>query len=258
MTHPDHDLRAALPPVTTRAGYEAAIEELRVREKAHTREGSAVAAARRRLPAVEVDASLTVEGASGPVPLLEVFEGRRLLVVYYFMWHTGQPAARQCEGCTFFTSQVRELSTLHSRDTTYATICQGPFAESARYRAFMGWEHPWYSVGDSGPALLGARPYGSLVCYLRDGGRVLETYWSPRGRGLEVMAPAYGLLDLTPYGRQEAWEDSPTGWPQTFTADGSQFATDGRPSAQWARLAAGASDDLGTPPGEAAGTDCCH
>ncbi len=87
---------------------------------------------------------------------------------------------------------------------------------------------------------------------------MLETYWSPRGRGLEVMAPAYGLLDLTPYGRQEAWEDSPTGWPQPFTADGSQFATDGRPSAQWARLAAGASDDLGTPPGDAAATGCCH
>ncbi len=139
MTRPVPDAPTALPSVTTRAGYEAAVDALRVREKAHTREGSAVAAARRRLPAVEVDPTLTVEAAHGPVPFLEVFEGRRLLVVSYFMWHTGQPAARQREGCTFFTSQVRELSTLHSRDTTYATICQGPFAESARYRTFMGW-----------------------------------------------------------------------------------------------------------------------
>lgn len=258
MTRPAHDTAPARPSLADQAGYEAAVERLRVREKAHTREGSAIAAARRRLPAVEVDASLPVAGADGPVRLLEVFEGRRLLVAYYFMWHAGQPAARQCEGCTFFTSQVRELSTLHARDTTYATICEGPFAESDRYRAFMGWEQPWYSVGGSGPALLHGRPFGSLVCYLRDGDRVLESCWSPRGRGLEVMAPAYGLLDLTPYGRQETWEDSPAGWPQPFTADGSQFATDGRPSAQWARLATGASDDLGTPATDAAPSGCCH
>ncbi len=256
MTSTDHR-GIARPDVTDLQEYDAAVAALRVREKAHTREGSAIAAARRRLPATEVDPTLTVEDAHGSVPFLEVFQGRRMLVAYFFMWHGGQPAARQCEGCTFFTSQVRELSSLHARDVTYATICEGPFPESDRYRAFMGWEQPWYSVADSGPAILRGRPFGSLVCYLRDGDRVLETWWTPRGRGLEVMAPAYGLLDLTPYGRQETWEESPVGWPQPFTADGSQFATDGRPAAQWSRLAAGAPDDLGGTSTVTRPSGCC-
>src|SRR6266550_7300670 len=77
------------------------------------------------------------------------FEGRRMLIAYYFMWHTGHPAPEQCEGCTFFTSQVHELSYMHSRDVTFAVFCQGPYEESARYRDFMGWEMPWYSAQDS-------------------------------------------------------------------------------------------------------------
>ena len=116
---------------------------MRVREKAHTREGDAIAAARRRLPMVEVDGAIPLIGERGPVTLLDVFEGRRLLIV---LWHAGRPASEQCEGCTFYTSQVRELSFLHSRDVTYATLCQGPYDESARYRDFMGWEMPWYSA----------------------------------------------------------------------------------------------------------------
>ena len=82
----------------------------------------------------------------GAVTLLDVFEGRRMLIAYYFMWHTGHPAPEQCEGCTLVTSQVRELSYIHARDVTYATFCQGPYEESARYRDFMGWEMPWYSA----------------------------------------------------------------------------------------------------------------
>ena len=105
------------------------------------------------------------------VTLLDVFEGRRLLIAYYFMWHTGHPAAEQCEGCTFFTSQVRELSNIHARDVTYATFCQGPYEESARYRDFMGWEMPWYSAQDSLDTLLVGRRVGMMhiVCYLRHG-----------------------------------------------------------------------------------------
>jgi predicted dithiol-disulfide oxidoreductase (DUF899 family) len=132
----------ALPAVVDRAAFQAELDALRVREKAHTREGDAIAAARRRLPMVEVDPAITVIGPHGPLTLLEVFEGRRQLIVYYFMWHTGYPAPEQCEGCTWVTSQVRELSYIHSRDVTFATSCQGPYEESARYRDFMGWEMP--------------------------------------------------------------------------------------------------------------------
>ena len=194
---------------------------------------------------VEVDPTIQLIGPQGPVTLLEVFEGRKLLMVYYHMWHLGQPAEGQCEGCTFFNGQVRELSYLHSRDVTYATFCEGPYEESVRYRDFMGWDVPWYSAQDSAEALLAGRQGGFLVCYLRHGDRVFETYWNG-GRGNEVMAPSYGLLDMTVYGRQETWEDSPAGWPQHWGTTGGQFRTDGRPTAQWSGLAEGRSDDLGS------------
>ncbi len=178
----------------------------------------------------------------------EVFEGRRLLIAYYHMWHTGHPAPEQCEGCIFFNGQVRELSYLHCRDVTYATLCQGPYDVSVRYRDFMGWDVPWYSVQDAADALLGDRQRAPapLVCYLRDDSRVFETYWTS-GRGLEAMAPSYGLLDLTVYGRQEPCEDSPTGWPRNRPVDGHQWRINGRPTSQWSRLDAGHDDDLGVP-----------
>ena len=143
---PEAAAHAPLPAVTDRAAWQAQIDELRVREKAHTREGDAVAAARRRLPMVEVDPSTPVTGEDGKVPLLDVFEGRRQLIVYYHMWHDGKPAADQCEGCTFFNGQVSELSYLHARDVTYATFTQGPYQEAAAYRRFMGYQMPWYSA----------------------------------------------------------------------------------------------------------------
>jgi predicted dithiol-disulfide oxidoreductase (DUF899 family) len=235
-----------LPAVVERASWQSQLDDLLIREKAHTREGDVIAAARRRLPMVEVDPAIPLIGGRGPVPLIDVFEDRRQLIVYFHMWHDGRPAQDQCEGCTFFNGQVRELSYLHSRDVTYATFCQGPYEESVAYRDFMGWDVPWYSARESADALLAGRWFGMQVCYLRDGGRVFETYWSS-GRAAEAMAPAYGLLDMSVYGRQESWEDSPAGWPQPFSNNGGQFRTNGRPTAQWSRLAAGRSDDLGEP-----------
>ena len=122
------------PKIVDRSTFQAELDALRIREKAHTREGDAIAAARRGLPMVEVDAATPLIGANGRVTLLDVFVGRRMLVAYYFLWLAGRPAPEQCEGCTFYTSQVRELSFMHSRDVTYATFCQGPYEESVRYR----------------------------------------------------------------------------------------------------------------------------
>jgi predicted dithiol-disulfide oxidoreductase (DUF899 family) len=244
-----------LPAVTDRAAFEAELDRLRVREKAHTREGDAIAAARRRLPMVEVDAGLTLTGPDGPLTLRAAFEGRRQLIAYYFMWWDGHRAAEQCEGCTWGTTQVTELSHLHSRDITFAVFCQGPYEQSARYREFMGWHLPWYSAQDSLDALLTGRQIGlfHLVCYVRDGDRVFETYWTER-RGAEAMDNTYALMDRTAYGRQEPWEDSPPGWPphrsMTRTAGGPpawppvREFPGGRPIAQWPRLQAGRSDDL--------------
>src|SRR5579859_6999067 len=229
------------PAVVDWATWQAELDALRVREKAHTRAGDAIAAARRRLPMVEVDAATPVVGAAGTVPLLATFEGRSQLFASYHMWHTGRPAAEQCEGCTFNTGHVLELSYLHARDVTFAVFCEGPYDESARYRDFMGWELPWYAVpAASVGALIAGRHFGMKVCYLRDGDRVFETYWTT-GRGCEVMGNSYGMLDMTVYGRQETWEDSPAGWPRRFDTNrpGDAFRLDGRPISQWSRLAAG-------------------
>jgi predicted dithiol-disulfide oxidoreductase (DUF899 family) len=167
------------------------------------------------------------------------------------MWQAGRPAAEQCEGCTLYNGQVRELSFLHSRDVTYATLCQGPFEESVRYRDFMGWEMPWYSAQPSLDTLLTGRRIGMfhLVCYLRQGDRVFETHWT-NGRGVEAMDYGNALLDLTVYGRQEKWEDSPAGWQRREEISGEQHAyrANGRPIAHWSRIRAGRSDDLGHAP----------
>jgi predicted dithiol-disulfide oxidoreductase (DUF899 family) len=198
---------------------------------------------------VEVDPTTKLIGENGPVPLIDIFEGRSQLIAYFFMWHLGRPAPDQCEGCTFSTTHINELSYLHSRDVSYATFCEGPYKESSRDRDYMGWTVPWFSVPpDSVDRRVAGRYFGILVCYLRDGDKFYETYWTT-GRGNEVMAPSYGLLDLTVYGRQELWEDSPEGWPQHCGSRGGQFTLDGRPTAQWSRIKPGRNDDLGTSPG---------
>ncbi|HEU0131065.1 MAG TPA: DUF899 family protein [Mycobacteriales bacterium] len=249
----------ALPPITDRASWQAQLDDLLVEEKALTRAGDALAARRRRLPMVEVDPTTPLTGGDGPVPLLDVFEGRSQLVAYFHMWHLGQPAAGQCEGCTFSNTHMSELSYLHSRDVTYAVFCEGPYDESSRYHEFMGWTMPWYSVPpESVDRLVAGRHFGILVSYLRDGGNVYETYWTT-GRGNEIMTPSYGVLDRTVYGRQEFWEDSPEGWPQHWgSRDGSAFRLNGRPTAQWSRIEAGRDDDLGNGAGGEAGAPHCH
>jgi predicted dithiol-disulfide oxidoreductase (DUF899 family) len=237
----------AAPEIVDRNSFQTGLDALRLREKAHTREGDAIAAARRRLPMVAVDSSITLIGSRGPMTLLDAFEGRRQLIAYYFMWHAAHPAPEQCEGCSLYTSQVRELSLIHSRDATYATICQGPYQESVRYRDFMGWDTPWYSAPPTSlEALLVGRRIGMMhiVCYLRQGSKVFETYWTTR-RGVEAMDNNYRLLDLTVYGRQESWEDSPAGWPQQ-REDQHPYRIGERPIVQWPRVKGGHSDDLGT------------
>lgn len=236
---------ASLPPVVDRSTFQMAIDKLREREKALTRESDAIAAARRRLPMTEVDATTELVGPSGPVTLLDAFEGRRQLIAYYFMWHPGHPAAAQCEGCTWCTTHVSELGYIHSRDITFAVICQGPYKESARYHNFMGWTVPWYAAERTAlETLLVGRHIGMmhLVCYVRDGNRVFETWWTTR-RGVEVMDNSYSLMDLTVYGRQEQHENSPAGWAKR-PADWHNTQVNGRPIAQWSRLEAGRSDAL--------------
>jgi predicted dithiol-disulfide oxidoreductase (DUF899 family) len=240
----------SMPQVVDRATFMAARASLMAQEKAHTRRGDAIAAARRRLPMVEIDATIEVIGPDGPVTIRDVFEGRRQLIAYYHAWNPGQPAAGQCEGCTFFNCHIRELSYLHSRDVTYAVFCKGPYGESIRYRDFLGLDMPWYSAEKTAPQLLEGRDWQvhHLVFYVTDGDKVFETYYTG-GRGVEIMAPTLGLLDMTVYGRQEAWEDSPEGWLRSWadtedTNESHVWRQDGRPIAQWSRIEAGRDDAL--------------
>ncbi|MEX0938118.1 MAG: DUF899 family protein [Pirellulales bacterium] len=222
----------ATPKIVGREEWERTRAELLVHEKAHTRAGDALAAARRRLPMTPMD-PVTVVGSKGPVPLHEVFEDRSMLIVYHFMWNKGAPHHKQCEGCTHsqtaMTSAVRAY--LADRDVTYAVFSSGPLDEIVAYRDFMGWTMPWYSTADSGDALA-TRDGGDLRCYLRNDDQVFQTY-ETKWRGIEAMLPTLQLLDITPYGRQETWEDSPAGWRQDQA--GSWWRRDGRPIAQWTR-----------------------
>jgi predicted dithiol-disulfide oxidoreductase (DUF899 family) len=177
---------------------------------------------------------VTVAGADGPIPLVDVFEGRRLLIAYFHMWHDGLPWSEQCEGCTFSTCHMQMLDYLHARDITYAVFSEGSYSDSAPFADFMGYSWPWYSARNSDPVLVDGRGFGMLACYLRDDAdQVFETYWTG-DRGVEALMSSYHVMDLTVFGRQERWEDSPKGWPR-IPNEVHPWRLNGRPTAQWSR-----------------------
>jgi predicted dithiol-disulfide oxidoreductase (DUF899 family) len=205
-----------LPPVVDQGTWEAALAELRAREKAATRELDAIAAARRRLPMVELP-DYTLDSADGPVRLVDVFEGRSQLIVYHHMWFPGEEW--QCPGCTMFTSQFGRLEFLDGWDARFVIVTQGPIDEALAYKARVGNPMTWYSTaGSPFGADLGAPPAGGfqLNVLLRSGETVYRTY-NTQGRGTEQLSYVFPLLDVLPYGRQEEWQDSPDGWPQSPT-----------------------------------------
>lgn len=219
------------PPVTGRESWQRELDALLVREKAHTRAGDALAAARRRLPMVAASPSAHVEGSNGAVPISDVFEGRRLLIAYYHMWHDGQPWEQQCEGSTFCASQIQSAEYLHSHDITLAIFCEGSYHESKPYADFLGYRLPWYSARDADDLSLG-RHFGFYAFYVRnDDDEVFETYWST-DRGAEAALWSYALMDMTVFGRQESWEQSPPGWPR-LAQDQHPWRIGGRPTIQW-------------------------
>jgi predicted dithiol-disulfide oxidoreductase (DUF899 family) len=206
----------AIPPIVDQATWDAALAELRVREKAATRELDAIAAARRRLPMVELP-DYTLVGADGPVRLADVFEGKHQLIVYHHMWFPGEEW--QCPGCTGFTSQFTRLEFLDKYDARFVIVTQGSLDEALAYKARVGNRMTWYSTADSPfGADMGAPPDGGFQVnvFLRVGDTVYRTY-NTQGRGTEQLSHTFPLIDLLPYGRQEQWQDSPDGWPQSPT-----------------------------------------
>jgi predicted dithiol-disulfide oxidoreductase (DUF899 family) len=239
------------PLVVDLATWQAARDELLLREKAHTHEGDAIAAARRRLPMVEFDGKVEVVGPDGPVPFLDLFQGRDELVVYKHMWWDGAPHQGQCEGCTAVAWHLADAAYLRVRGVSYAVVTTGRWDEVAPFVEFMGYTQPWYSVRDLDEPVGG--DMGVLAVYLRDGDRVFLTY-ATSGRGVEGVYTALGLLDMTPYGRGEAWQDTPEGWPEgqdpcwfwRSAADGTAtWGPTSRPVAQWTRPGATPETSLG-------------
>ncbi len=201
--------------------WDAARQELLVKEKAATQARDALAAERRRLPMVRIDKDYVFQGPDGQANLLDLFEGRRQLIIYHFMFAPsvdGWPAAG-CPGCSFFVDQIGHLAHLHARNTSFALVSRAPLANIQRYKKRMGWSVPWFSSSDNdfnvdfGLTTDAGETFG-LSVFLRDRKRVFRTYFTA-GRGVEALGSTWTFLDLTPFGRQEDWEDSPKGSPQS-------------------------------------------
>lgn len=205
-----------LPPVVSPEEWAAAREELLVKEKELTRARDALAAERRRMPREAVTKEYTFEGPDGEVSLLDLFEGRRQLIVYRFFFDpdvNGWPE-RGCRGCSFGADQVAHLAHLNERDTTLAYASRAPQAEIARLKREMGWEVPWYTLTDDWDLDFGVDEWHGHNVFIREGDDVFRTYFVDK-RGDEALGTTWSYLDITPLGRQEKWEDSPDGYPQT-------------------------------------------
>jgi predicted dithiol-disulfide oxidoreductase (DUF899 family) len=214
-----------LPPVVSQEEWQAALDAVRAKEKEHTRARDALAAERRRLPRVRIDKEYVLEGPAGEARLSDLFEGRRQLILYHFMFGPNQDAG--CGGCSMFTDQVGHLAHIHARDTSFALVSRAPIDKIEAYRKRMGWTIPWYSWfgGDFGVDF-GTSPEAprvgnyqdgedfGLSVFIREGDEVFRTYFTT-SRGVEALGSVWTFLDLTPLGRQEEWEDSPDGYPQT-------------------------------------------
>jgi predicted dithiol-disulfide oxidoreductase (DUF899 family) len=210
-----------LPNVVSQAEWLAAGKQVLAKEKQLTRQHDQLAAERRRMPMVKVDKPYGFEGPDGQASLPDLFEGRRQLIVYHFMFAPGVggwPTAG-CPGCSLVVDQIAHLAHLHARDTSFALVSRAPLSNIQAYQQRMGWAIPWYSSSESdfnddfGVTTPKGETFG-LSVFLRDGDNVYRTYFT-NGRGVEALGSVWTLLDLTPYGRQEEWEDSPEGWPQT-------------------------------------------
>jgi predicted dithiol-disulfide oxidoreductase (DUF899 family) len=213
------------PPIVSPAEWEAAREGLLAKEKEATRVRDALAAERRRLPMVRIDKDYVFEGPDGPASLIGLFEGRRQLIVYHFMFGPNQDAG--CDGCSMVVDQICHLAHLHARDTSFALVSRAPLARIEPYRQRMDWTIPWYSsFGSDFNVDFGVSPetpqpteyqdgetFG-LSVFFRAGDDLFRTYFTSR-RGVEALGSVWTFLDLTPLGRQESWEDSPDGYPQT-------------------------------------------
>jgi predicted dithiol-disulfide oxidoreductase (DUF899 family) len=214
----------SMPPIVSREEWKAAREKLLVKEKELTRARDALAADRRRMPRMLVEKEYRFDGPDGPASLLDLFEGRSQLIVYRAFYEPGITTTlagtsypeRACTGCSFGADQVAHPAHLNARDTTLVYASRAPQSEIQRLKERMGWQLiPWYTITDDFDADFDVDEWhGHNAFYRDDGDRVSRTYFI-NSRGAEAMGTTWSLLDMTALGRQEEWEDSPEGYPQT-------------------------------------------
>ena len=206
-----------MPPIVSPQEWKAEREKLLAEEKELTHARDALAAKRRRMPRMAVETDYRFEGPNGQASLLDLFEGRRQLILYRFFFEPGVARWPEsgCPGCSFMADQVGHLAHLNARDTTLAFVSRAPQPDIERWKARMGWEQiPWYTVTDDFDADFGVDEWHGTNAFIRDGDRIFRTYFVD-ARGDEAMGSTWAYLDITALGRQEEWEDSPEGYPQT-------------------------------------------
>jgi len=205
------------PQIVSQKEWEAAHARLLVKQKELTRTRDALAAERRRMPWLAVEKNYAFDGPNGKVSLLDLFEGRRQLIIYRAFFEPGVHGwpDHACIGCSLGADQVGQLTHLNARDTTLAYASRAPQADIARLKARMGWEEiPWYTITDSFDADFGVGEWHGHNAFFRNGDRIFRTYII-NSRGDEAMGTVWSYLDMTALGRQEEWEDSPEGYPRT-------------------------------------------
>ncbi|GAA1270561.1 DUF899 domain-containing protein [Saccharothrix xinjiangensis] len=203
------------PPIVPQTEWEAARLALLVKEKELTRARDALAAERRRMPWLAVEADYSFDTAEGPRSLLDLFEGRRQLIVYRAFFEPGVFGwpDHACRGCSIVADQVAHVAHLNARNTTLVFASRAPQADIARVKERMGWTMPWHTITDGFDVDFGVDEWHGTNAFIREGDRVFRTYFVNH-RGDEQMGGTWNYLDLTALGRQEEWEDSPEGYPQ--------------------------------------------
>jgi predicted dithiol-disulfide oxidoreductase (DUF899 family) len=230
------------PPIVSPQEWEDARQQLLVKEKELTRARDAMAAARRRMPWLAIEKAYAFEGPAGKASLLDLFEGRRQLVLYRAFFEPGVFGwpDHACRGCSLGADQVAHLAHLNARDTTLAFASRAPQADIARLKTRMEWQMPWYTITDTFDTDFGVDEWHGTNVFFRDGDdRLFRTYFI-NSRGDEAMGSTWNYLDMTPLGRQEKWEDSPDGYPQTAPYKWwnwhDEYASDATPDARWANV----------------------
>ena len=214
------ELEMKMPPIVSPQEWEAAREKLLVKEKELTRARDALAAERRRMPRMAVEKEYRFEGPDGPASLLDLFEGRRQLIVYRFFFEPGVAGWPEggCPGCSMVADQVAHPAHLNARDTTLAFVSRAPRADIERWKARMGWEIiPWYTLTDDFDADFDVDEWHGTNAFFRDEETGSSAPTSSTAAATRSMGGTWSYLDITALGRQEEWEDSPEGYPQTPT-----------------------------------------